>query len=364
MDTGPIPKDRALIRFCVENDCLDKAKDCWFTCLAQNGKLLLSNPSFQVGKWFIGCDTSSGSCVLGIPVEEVAFNGATFYSLSAISDFAYLPILQPTVWQAMTFTWKAPLSMRLEFGEWPPANGPYIKPTIAPTDLLSVCARNAFWRTPKTGLTQLAKKLGFHLDSAATVPEMVLDLAEQVLGELSDADKLEILRCRLPAHDECKEFLMTEEAKELLGDDEAKQVEKMKESETKGEPVHEEFKKATKRLALKIKEFQAKQRKGGGAAGSRTSRPPAKRQRRYPPALDFKSGLTVEYLNTFVPDGSRVGVDHLDRNWRLSAFGGRHARAWGLYGDAESAKILIRLAWELAVNLGHETECPFREIAL
>ena len=74
--------------------------------------------------------------------------------------------------------------------------------------------------------------------------------------------------------------------------------------------------------------------------------------------------LTVEILNGFLPADCRFGVDLWDRNWRLSAFGRNYGRSWLKYGQKGAAQELIRLAWSLAIGLGHAVECPFENLEL
>ena len=102
----------------------------------------------------------------------------------------------------------------------------------------------------------------------------------------------------------------------------------------------------------------------GKGRGAGRGAPPAKKPRKYPLKLELKSGLSVDFLNTFLPADCRFGIDWFDGNWRLAAFESWYGRSWRRHGEEEGAKQLIRKAWEMALELGYETECTFAEFAL
>ena len=160
-------------------------------------------------------------------------------------------------------------------------------------------------------------------------------------------------------------FLCSEEAKDLLGD-EVKTVEAMVEQEEKDKTTVDSVKTVAKDLAKKIHDAKKHEGKGKGGRGrgAAAGPPPFKKARKYPAAVEFTSGLNVGYLNTFVPEGCRFGIDLLDRLWRLSAYGRVYGRSWGLHSEVGAAKLLISLAWKLAIENGHEVECHFAEIEL
>ena len=53
-----------------------------------------------------------------------------------------------------------------------------------------------------------------------------------------------------------------------------------------------------------------------------------------------------------------MGIDGMDRSWRLSAQGQKTTRAWNQYVVKGSAELIIKLAWETALAKGYEDQCP------
>ena len=66
--------------------------------------------------------------------------------------------------------------------------------------------------------------------------------------------------------------------------------------------------------------------------------------------------------NSYVPTGCRMYLDKLDWNWRMQAFNGKwYGRSVRLYGYDAAARLLIQLAWKIAIDHRHEDECPFKD---
>ena len=91
---------------------------------------------------------------------------------------------------------------------------------------------------------------------------------------------------------------------------------------------------------------------------SRASWPLAKAGRKYLTAVELLDAAQPEDVQRFVSDGCRVGIDGLDRSWRLSAQGQRTTRGWNQCGVKGSAELFIKLAWETALAKGYEDQCP------
>ena len=75
-----------------------------------------------------------------------------------------------------------------------------------------------------------AKQLGIEVDPASSLPQLILTMAEKILGKLSDEEKLQLLRKRLPKQDDVQGLLMAQEnLDELLEKDDHEQIVKGKE---------------------------------------------------------------------------------------------------------------------------------------
>ena len=93
------------------------------------------------------------------------------------------------------------------------------------------------------------------------------------------------------------------------------------------------------------------------ASGSGASGPLAHAKRKYPAAVQLPDAVQLEDVQKFLPEGCRMGIDRLDRSWRLSAWGHRTPRAWNQYGAKGSAELFIKLAWETALAKGYADQC-------
>jgi hypothetical protein len=355
-------EDMSLIRWCREHDTLDKAKDSWLGILNVPCRLLLSHPSFEGGRWFIGLRSHVGVTVLGVPVTKVRVYGQEHFVLDEVNKHYWLPVLDPREWKCVPIAFRAPLSMRILCGKWVRGQACFIQATADEDTLLRVSARFAFWDIPRTGLVTLAKEFGALVPAGADLPTLLMALCETILGKLTDEDKLKIIRQRLPKTDTMKEFLMTDDAKECLGKDELQKLQPGKDEDPTVKKGNDEMREAARAFAKKIYEKSAKANTGkkGGSAG-----PAAKKARKYPNIVDLQGDqFTVAELNLYLPNGCKFGEDRLDCSWRLNAFGTRHSRAWNLYGSRGAALELMQLAWVAAVDQGFEPFCPFESFDL
>ena len=100
------------------------------------------------------------------------------------------------------------------------------------------------------------------------------------------------------------------------------------------------------------------------AAKAFSSGSAAKKPRKYPSAIQITSSVQASDLQEYLPVGCTIVPDRLDKSWRLSAYGVRHSRAWRLYGYVESARALLEIAWDTAMEGGYEVACPFEEFKL
>ena len=189
-------EDQALIRYCIEREVLPLIDDAWMCTLVPSGKLLLRNPGFLDGRWFVGWQTASGSCLVGLPLEVKKVNGSEFFVLINVDKFYFLPIVQPTQWECCPFQWISPLHVFLATGMW--CQELLAKPLREAQNLLEMSARFGFWSLPKAALTKIAVRAGYEVDKEAKLPAMLLQLSSAILGELSEEEQLATIRHRLP----------------------------------------------------------------------------------------------------------------------------------------------------------------------
>ena len=223
---------------------------------------------------------------------------------------------------------------------------------------LNHCARQAFYEMPKSGLLAVAKEFGYEVDVAAGLPQILLQLCSQIHPNMSDEDKLNLVRKRMPGMGDIEQLLLeSEEAKQLLDDKEVTELQKQAQRQ---QDAVEDFKEITSELAERVREKKQSKSASSNSGGGKA----LKKQRRYPAEVKLGQDITPAQLDAFVPLHCRFSIDRLDQSWRLSCHGKRFSRAWNLWGEVEAAKQLIAIAWARSIELGYETSCPFNNITL
>ena len=362
-------EDLRLIDWCRQHDMLESAPKCWLSVLVVPGRMLLRHKDVESGKWMLALRTYTGTMVYGLHVQDVKKGDVQYwFPKRKIEQHAMLPILEPLEWDCVPIEFKSPLAVQIDAGARTHAGA--CKTLIAATgpqeNLLKVSARNAFWKIPKTGLRQLQRYRGTEVAAAADLPTLLLALCADVLGVLSDEEQLRLLRVRMPKVDTMKEFLQSEEAKDLLADDDKKALDEEKESEA-AQADKVALASATKGLAQKIKEKNASgiPQPKGKAKPKRGEQPPEqKRQRRYPPCPPLDGELTVAELNALVPETCSFAADSNNARWLLTAYGSKHSRSWNLWGVSGAGLELVKIAWRIAVSEAHEDSCPYPQFGI
>ena len=209
---------------------------------------------------------------------------------------------------------------------------------------------------PKTALLTVARQLRCPIPPKTALPEMILQLASHICGDLSEEEQLNILRCRLPKHSAVDDMMESLDVDEVLDKVDAQAVSKDKAERSQ---VHEEFAASVKTLATKVR---SKLTASGSGSAASSADPRPKRQRRYPKQCEITDQTSVDTLNSFLPTGCHFYVDKIDAYWRLAAWGTRYGRSWALHGVAQGANQLLKLAWKRAVEEGREDSCPWPEL--
>eukprot|EP00971_Amphidinium_carterae_P251819 4999786-Amphidinium_carterae.1 len=228
---------------------------------------------------------------------------------------------------------------------------------------------------PRSGLMQLVGERGVASGAHDEFASVLLALCRDVLGDLSADEELDILRCRIPHIDETVDLFHADEFIELLPKEDQKYAEEQKKRKHVVENVKEVVRKIARERKPDVRKESASASSGAvPEMAKKRGRPPlkpkaaapaiaeTKKPRRYPPEFKTSSKMTASDYMQYLPSGCRMSTDKLDQNWRLSAWGRRYSRAWRLYGYEESATMLIKQAWQLALDLGYETECPYEHL--
>ena len=164
----------------------------------------------------------------------------------------------------------------------------------------------------------------------------------------------------MPESNPVHELLQSEETGELLEAQDKAEIEKhIGQDKALDAEVAEEVKTLANQL-------HAATRRPGQSAGSgdHGGGAASKRPRRYPPAIKVPDTDIPRACAAFLPPTCTIYADNIDQSWRLEAYERRFSRAWRLYGKKKAAELLIEIAWQRAIRLGHEVECPFAELKL
>ena len=353
-------EDMALAKWCRDNGCLDVADQAWLSVLAVPGKMVMRNSKVQDGRTFLAGRTYMGSCLQGLPLKQIRMSGIVFWALEPVEEIHWLPVVSWRDWMCRTCSWVSPLGVKRQTKRWCCEHALLLQNTSEEKNLLETSAMNAFWQIPKSGLLSIAKAISARVEADKPLPEVMLALAEAVLGDLGDAEKLRLLRLRMPAKSDLLHLLDEHSTEDILETEDAKELKKM---QCEQQSMEQEF-------GAKVKEMATRVRTQGPASSSsstsRHNRQPStntsqrtKKARRYPPEVRIDESTTVQDLNTMLPSGCKFGYDGIDHCWRLAAYGTRYGRSVQLHGRIAGARQLVVLAWQRAVQEGWESECPF-----
>lgn len=374
-------EDAALIQWCVKQKRLDQAHLSWWCVLGRLDHLLLRHPRVFGGKWFIACSTSGNHLLMGIPVTTKNIGGTISYIVEKIDQLYFIPVLSPKEFTARIFEWRSPLWVRVFTGRWMKDNPYVLWPVGEAGNLLQISVRNGCGDIPKGGLQRICREEAVDFQPSDGVPELLIALASKVLGQLTQREKLAILRFRVPLVDEASLFLKSEEAQEFLEEHDKEEIMKSSAGKPRLSEATKEMKAAIKKM---VQPENGEPGAGGLSSASTTARgsnrsdavsssgsgasgvvvPPLKKARKYLPKMGITDAATEEYVESLLPPGCRFYKDVLDGSWRLSAYGGRYSAAWRLYGFEGSAMKLAQTAWQAAIDLGFEERCPFPEILM
>ena len=243
-------EDEALLRWCSEHDRLGQASLSWMCVLGVPGELILSCPSVHGNQVFLSGRSFAGSCLAGLPLEPVCIMANLFYRIAPLKTLHWLPIVDPTEWTCQSCTWICPLHVKADLKVWPREHGFLIATTSPKKTLLELSALNGFWQMPKTGLTTLAGQLKVPASSKLAFSELLLVVAKHILGELDDATKLSILRCRMPKSSDMTALLNDLDVEDVLEQADVEGLQKDKRSRTDAET---DFGPAVRSLARKVR---------------------------------------------------------------------------------------------------------------
>ena len=366
-------EDMQLLRHIRQVNREAEASKSWQSCLAgvKGTRLLVRDRTTEELAWFLSLGTTGGSTLLVLPVVEKRHMGRKFYTLpSKIEKYTFMPVLDWNEIDALDCQVISPLGVRCLVGDWLQEMGIFaLFPSSGePTTLLKAATLRGFWGMPKTGLGSVARRLGLAVPNNSAALDILEIIVRHVFPEGDDDIMLGILRARVDNDDEGQEHLKEECVLEQL---EKKDLDRLEKDEDKAEERTE-----SKKRIRKIIDRQTKARTQVAAAqasGSSKKQPRKKAKtsdgnnvdgklRKYPDRLELPARLTGENLRTLLPQGCSITRDIWSQAWRLQAFGRNSSKAWHTYTPEGAAEILIRSAWQRAIDLGYEQTCPFKDL--
>jgi hypothetical protein len=374
-------EDRHLLQFVKRNDREAEALNCWQSCLAgiKGTRLLVRSRRLAFSPWFLSLGTVGGSALLVLPVQEKKFMDRTFFSLAdKIKDYDFMPVLNWNEVEAWPCTVKSPLGVKCLTEKWLRGVGPIalFPSTGGPITLLQAAVLNAFWGMPKTGLTRVARALAVAVPKGASALDILECILEHVFPGHNDDLKLDVLRARVDREEEGQEHLSEECVVENLDRQDLERAgdeDVAKEERTEGK---KKIRKIVEKRTEVAKVATAAAAKAKAAAAGKKPKKLKKGEepvvvldvevklRKYPDKLELPAHLTGENLRALLPEGCTISQDIWSQAWRLQCFGRNFARAWHTYTPEGAAEILIKLAWDRAVDLGFEETCPFKDLKL
>ena len=224
-----------------------------------------------------------------------------------------------------------------------------------------------------TGLRGFANHVGCAIHKTDKTHDVLVKLCRHEWGvDYTDEIGLMCLRARIGNADEALSVLAEcEDAVDQLDKtDQAAVFKAVGVEQEQRKPIVAEIKKLAKKIRLEqeaaaLEEMVRNAGRGlkGAAkkkAEEKARRAGVKRPRRYPPRVELGDGVTKEEIQGLLPAaGCKVNEGRLDSSWRLTAYGSCYSRSWNKWTPAGAGFEIIRIAWDAAVSLGYEAECPF-----
>jgi hypothetical protein len=344
--------DLSLYRFCEEHKCYAVAGDSWLTILVNGTNLCLKHKKIHNVFYFAHANYSGVAAVGWPAVEAHGRGGKVYYRPSATAkpeDTAMLHIMDLDSWDAFTYKWIGPLQLAKQFNVDDGVLS--VVPDHPPENFFKCCARQAFFKLPKTPLQQLARYKGLDTDPSHTLLELVEMLVLKAFPKMTDTELLSILRLRVHVKDAMCDVLDSIDLVQLGSKDDEKQMalvqKDMQDEEVQVKEFTEEFKQFEQKAIAKNKNTKKVPLKVGP-----TGKPYPKK---LPDFQDFALWSDVQTITDLLPpDDSKVFKDIVGHRFQLFWTVSRKTRssAWLRYGYGGAVQRTLKLAWEEWERLG------------
>lgn len=354
--------DLSLYDFVSQSRCFASASMSWLSVLLTGAQSMCVRRKGARNRWYFVFANHSGVAAVGWPADAQQVKGQTLLTVAANvreSEVLFLHIVNLDDWEAVMYHWRGPLEVERRFGLKDVAI--VAEPERSSERLLACCARQAFFRLPKTPLLQLAKHLAVDMSVDWTLFRVLEALVRHALPSISEAAVMEILRLRaLPTEPLC-DFLDNIDVAELGSAEDEREFRNIRRNE-------EEAAKDLDIYTKQFREFEAEKRAAKPKVGGKERRAGKGvfSGRNYPATLppfsDEAQWQDPAFINELLPpDDSKVYKDIQGRRFQLFWAKSRLTRssAWLRYGYGGAVRRTLVLAWQEWQRMGGEAP-PFR----
>ena len=217
-------EDLHLASHCLENNTWEEGPASWQCCLSNGKNLCLRHVSWPANDYVFSLGSVGGTSALGWPAQNCPADlFVQFYRPDMTKDLVPIVITKPEEWEGFFYEWKSPLGVAAALNRWDPGcYGAAKAGKVLP--LMKLAAFHGFWDFKRTTLNLFLSHHKVPHDKTAPLHEVLLKLVEKFYPEVTDEDKLRILRSRAKRRDDVAAFLATPEAQELIDKSDAQQI--------------------------------------------------------------------------------------------------------------------------------------------
>lgn len=333
----------------------------WLGCMVSASHHILvrqKQQGGQVSQPFFALMHLPGSAALGWPaVEEriAGYGGVSWAPALDCSSVSFLPILDDTEWEALSYTWHSPawqhLNMPRVGGSMPHAVRAISVANEEWAPLMTVAAKAGFWSLGKEVLKQIAEHTGASYDHGWDIFEIAFSLVKHVL-QCSDSETCDHLKVRAGyldfVDDDCCEALMelNNDGAGILDPEDEQDLQNQKANAIGRKAMHDDFVKSLReRKSVIVQGSHA----ASSSSGRQAKKKPLFKKSAYPP---FPAEMVSQSeLRKFVPPGASVWCGYSNGSWQCHLPPWRRKSfSWAASDAHEAARKCLRHLWELFLS--------------
>lgn len=283
---------------------------------------------------FVSLGAVQGHAAIGWPCRMCIARSQVWFAIDTSAgpgDVRWMSVCELAGWHAYDSEWSSPLFQQLYAKS--DARFITIRKKTECLPILSVAARNAFWRLPVHTMKRLTIYLGIGTVSGEGLYVYLNALVRHALAGHDEESFEEILSPRLAAQHKQKSDLLQDEcvAQIFETDKETNILEDHLAASKIAKQTFGDYREAF------FRERTSRQPKGNSKEKARTLRPKA---------VAWPTLLSQEFANSLVPPEARISKDPSNQRWLgVVRPHGTISRSWPLYGEVGSLRIGLRALW-------------------